>query len=132
MSEGPPLPTRKESRKPSRLPRLASSDRIEPNIHDVLVQDSSPEEMKVQSNENNGGGLPKGTKSSGGPYRPKGVLAAQRRARRERDADLPVFKSGMELLTEDPEMVISENVRFKGDLNFQRLVRVDGTVTGHV
>lgn len=35
-------------------------------------------------------------------------------------------------MTEEPEMVISENVKFKGDLNFQKLVRIDGTVTGHV
>ena len=66
------------------------------------------------------------------PVKTKGILAAQRRARRERDADLPVFKSGYDLLLEEPDMVISEHVKIKGDLKFERVLRIDGTVTGHV
>ena len=29
-------------------------------------------------------------------------------------------------------MVISEHVKIKGDLKFERVLRIDGTVTGHV
>ena len=59
------------------------------------------------------------------------VKAAQLKARQEKDADLPVFKNAVELLTEDPDMVISQHVNIKGGMKFSNLLRIDGTVTGN-
>ena len=60
------------------------------------------------------------------------IKAAQLRARREKDVDLPVFKNAVELLTEEPDMVISHHVNVKGGLKFDNLLRIDGIVTGSI
>jgi len=60
------------------------------------------------------------------------VKAAQLKARQEKEADLPVFKNAVELLTEDPDMVISEHVNIKGGMKFVNLLRIDGVVTGNL
>jgi cytoskeletal protein CcmA (bactofilin family)/nicotinamidase-related amidase len=132
--DAPPVPNRKQSLNPSRLPRLAGKNGVEAHVHPVLSQSPLSESKDELSNGNFGSNKGNAMVSHNGstPYKPRGVLAAQRRARRERDADLPVFKSGLDLLNETPDMVISESVKFQGDLKFEKLVRIDGTVTGHV
>jgi len=66
------------------------------------------------------------------PHPPTAVKMAQARAQREKAVDLPVFKSGFDLLGETPEMAITENVKVKGDLKFENLLRIDGTVEGTI
>lgn len=61
-----------------------------------------------------------------------GVAAAKARAQKEKDASLPQFKRGAALLEELPDMSISEQVKIKGDLKFETLLRIDGKVEGSV
>jgi len=60
------------------------------------------------------------------------VKAAQLKARQDKEADLPVFKNAVELLSEEPDMVISEHVNIKGGMKFSNLLRIDGLVTGNL
>jgi len=61
-----------------------------------------------------------------------GVKGAQLRAKKERDADLPVFKEPMDLQTMEADMTISNDVKLKGDMKFENLLRIDGQLTGHI
>lgn len=56
----------------------------------------------------------------------------QIRARHENEADLPVFKSAIDLLVEEPDMVVSEQTTIKGDMRYQNLLRIDGVAEGSV
>jgi nicotinamidase/pyrazinamidase len=64
------------------------------------------------------------------------VIAAlkseQTRARNENEADLPVFKSGIDLLVQDPDMVVAQGTTVKGDMKFGKLLRIDGQVQGNL
>lgn len=44
----------------------------------------------------------------------------------------PSTKSPFELLDETVEMLVGENVILKGDLNIEKLIRVDGILEGHI
>jgi nicotinamidase/pyrazinamidase len=66
-------------------------------------------------------------------FEPKEDIAHLKlKARQEDEADLPVFKSGIELLTIEPDMTIGEQVSVKGDMKFENLLRIDGTVQGNL
>ena len=126
--QAPAPPPRKQSRNPSRLPRPLKANEAEEE------EKGSHDEGHTEYNGDAEGELDGEAEERNpeSPVKTKGVLAAQRRARRERDADLPVFKDGYDLLMEEPDMIISEHVKIKGDLKFEKLLRIDGTVTGHV
>jgi cytoskeletal protein CcmA (bactofilin family)/nicotinamidase-related amidase len=48
------------------------------------------------------------------------------------DNKFPSTKSPFELLDENIEMLVGENVILKGDLNIEKLIRVDGILEGHI
>eukprot|EP00605_Chrysophyceae_sp_TOSAG23-4_P000816 GSChrysophyteH1.ASY1.ANO1.906.1 assembled CDS len=68
--------------------------------------------------------------------KPDQVVAAlkheQIRARNENEADLPVFKSGIDLLIADPDMTVASGTHIKGDIRVTNLLRIDGTVEGSI
>ena len=128
----PAPPPRKESSNPSRIPRLAVTEPEDTGLGENEAAEETKDENEGSGNEDGNEGSGAEAPSPESPVKTKGVLAAQRRARRELDAALPVFKNGYDLLLEEPDMAISEHVKIKGDLKFERVLRIDGTVTGHV
>ncbi len=93
----PAPPPRRESSNPSRIPRLAV-DREVDEPEEVGSGENEAAEAAEETKDvdegsgNEGSGAEAPNQES--PIKTKGILAAQRRARRERDADLPIFKSG--------------------------------------